>query len=357
MNNTASSPHHHIQRNTGAVMRWVIYACVPGIIAQTFYFGFGTLVQIFLAIVAAVIAEAAVLELRKKNTEHILKDCSAILTALLLAICIPPLAPWWLIVLGSMFAIVIVKQLYGGLGFNLFNPAMAAYVMLLISFPVQMTAWLPPSELAEQHINFIDTLYIIFSGYTVDGYNIEQLRVGADGISLATPLDHVKTALTENLTVNEAMNNAIFNDSIGIGWSMVAFAYLLGGIVLLKLRIINWHIPISMLAGAIFMSSLMFLIDHSVNAGPWFHLINGSLIFGAFFIATDPVSASTTNNGRLIFGFAIGVWVILIRTFGNYPDAIAFAVLVMNMAVPLIDYYTRPRTYGHKVKARSISED
>ncbi len=354
---SSSSPHHHIQRGTGAVMRIVMFACIPGIALQTFFFGYGILIQVLLAMATAVIAEATILELRKKPVEHALKDCSALVAGLLLAICLPPLAPWWIVVIGTCFAVVIVKQLYGGLGYNLFNPAMAAYVMLLISFPVQMTSWLPPAVLAEQTIGLKDTVYIILTGYTSNGYNLDQLRVAADGLTMATPLDHVKTALTQNLTVEEAINSEIFRGSSGIGWSLVALGYLIGGLALLKLKIINWHIPLSMIMGAVLCASLLYLIDNSIYPGPWFHIVNGSLIVGAFFIATDPVSASTTNNGRLIFGFAIGMWTIIIRTFGNYPDAIAFSVILMNMAVPLIDYYTRPRTYGHKVKAKSISKE
>lgn len=355
--NINSSPHHHAQRDTGAVMRFVMFACIPGIALQTFYFGYGVLVQIVLALITAVIAEAAILELRKKPVEHALKDCSAMLAGLLLAICLPPFAPWWIVVLGTAFAIIVVKQLYGGLGYNLFNPAMAAYVMLLISFPVQMTSWLPPLSLAEQSIGIKDTIYTIFTGYTSNGYSLEQLRVTVDGITMATPLDHVKTALTQSLTIEEAINAEIFNGQSGIGWSMIALGYALGGLALLKLKIINWHTPISMIAGAIVCATFLALLDSSIFAGPWFHIVNGSLIFGAFFIATDPVSSSTTNKGRLIFGFFIGVWTVVIRTFGNYPDAVAFSVILMNMAVPLIDYYTRPRTYGHKVKAKSMTEE
>ncbi|MEM0909638.1 MAG: electron transport complex subunit RsxD [Pseudomonadota bacterium] len=355
--NTKSSPHHHTQRDTGAVMRIVMFACLPGIALQAVYFGYGVIVQIVLALITAVIAEALILELRKKPVELALKDCSALLAGLLLAICLPPLAPWWVVVIGTAFAVIVVKQLYGGLGYNLFNPAMAAYVMLLISFPVQMTSWLPPDTLVEQSIGIKDTLFTIFTGFTSDGYSLDQLRVSVDGVTMATPLDHVKTALTQNFTVEEAVASELFNGSRGIGWSMVAIGYLVGGLVLLKLGIINWHIPVSMIAGAVLCATLLFMLDSSIYAGPWFHLVNGSLVVGAFFIATDPVSASTTNYGRLIFGLFIGIWTILIRTFGNYPDAIAFSVILMNMAVPLIDYYTRPRTYGHKVKAKAMSED
>lgn len=351
----ASSPHHHNQRDIGQVMRLVMYACIPGIALQFWFFGVGVLIQVALGIVTAMLTEALIVELRKKNTERVVKDSSAALAGLLLGVCIPPLAPWWVIVIGSFFSIAIVKQAYGGLGFNMFNPAMAGYIMLLISFPVEMTSWLPPLSLAEQSFSFQDAIYIIFTGFTVDGYSIEQLRVGFDGMSMATPLDHVKTQLVEGYTVGEALQSSIFSGSWGIGWAPISVAYLVGGIVLLKLKVINWHIPVSMIAGAMGVALILYAVDSSQFASPMFHLLNGSLIIGAFFIATDPVSAATTNRGRLIFGAAIGAWIMIIRVWGNYPDAVAFAVVLLNMAVPLIDYYTRPRTYGHGVKAADIT--
>lgn len=350
-----SSPHLHNNKDTGAVMRLVIYAALPGILMQIFMFGFGLVIQLGLAIITAIVCEVAILELRKKDSERAVKDYSAVLTAVLLALSIPPLAPWWVIVIGTFFAIAIVKQLYGGLGYNMFNPAMAAYVMLLISFPVQMTSWLPPVSLSAQDFSLWDSVYTIFTGFTASGYSISQLQVVADGATMATPLDHLKTSLSEGYIVSEALNNKSFISSIGEGWGPVSLAYLAGGLFLVKLKVINWHIPGSMILSALIVSGVLFMVDASTHASPWFHFVNGSLIIGAFFIATDPVSASTTNKGRLVFGAAIGFWLIVIRTWGGYPDAIAFAVVIMNMAVPLIDYYTRPRTYGHTVKAKNIT--
>ncbi len=350
----ASSPHHHNQRDTGAVMRMVVYAALPGIAVQTYMFGYGVLIQLLLAIVTAVVTEIAILELRGKNSERAFKDYSALLCALLLAISIPPLAPWWVIVIGTFFSIAIVKQLYGGLGYNLFNPAMAGYVMLLISFPVQMTSWLPADSISVQSVSLWDTIHTVFTGYTASGYSIAQLQVTIDGVSSATPLDHVKTALSEGFVISEALRDGSFSGAIGAGWGSVTLAYLLGGLLLIKTKVINWHIPASMIISAFLCSAILFMFDSSTHASPWFHMVNGSLIVGAFFIATDPVSAATTNRGRIIFGAAIGFWIIVIRTWGGYPDAIAFAVVLMNMAVPLIDYYTQPRTYGHKMKAKNM---
>ncbi|MFT5543791.1 MAG: electron transport complex protein RnfD [Glaciecola sp.] len=351
----SSSPHQHNRRDTGQVMRLVCFATIPGILANVWFFGFGILIQISLAIITALVTEGVIMELRKKKTERVLKDYSAVLAALLLALSIPPLAPWWVIVIGTFFAIAIVKQLYGGLGYNMFNPAMAAYVMLLISFPVQMTSWLPPQSIAEQSYSFWDALHTVFTGFTSTGFNVEQLKVGIDGTTMATPLDQVKTSLLQGYTVTEAKTHLIFDGQYGKGWLWVAFGYLIGGLYLVKSKVISWHIPGSMLVSALFLSFVFFLIDGDQYASPLFHLFNGSIIVGAFFIATDPVSASTTVKGRLIFGAAIGLWIIIIRNWGGYPDAVAFAVLIMNMAVPLIDYYTQPRTYGHKKKASKNS--
>ncbi|MGS2720312.1 electron transport complex subunit RsxD [Paraglaciecola aestuariivivens] len=346
----ASSPHQHIKRDTSQIMRLVMLAMIPGIILQSWFYGWGTIIQIILAVITAVVTEAAILELRKRDFERAIKDNSAVLTAMLLAVSIPPFAPWWVVVIGSFFAIAIVKQLYGGLGFNLFNPAMAAYVMLLVSFPVQMTQWLPPLGLSQYGHDFIDAFYAIFTGYSQEGFSIVQLQTGIDGSTMATPLDTVKTALTQGLTYTEAVEFPIFDSVItglGVASSWVGLGYLLGGLYLIKQKVINWHIPVSMLASLAVCAMVMSLVDSDLHPDSLFHLFNGSIIIGAFFIATDPVSASTTNKGRLIFGAAIGLWVYVIRAWGGYPDAVAFAVLIMNMAVPLIDYFTRPRTYGH----------
>lgn len=343
----SSSPHHRAKRNTGQVMRLVMYAAIPGLLAQTWFFGFGAIVHFVIASVTVIITEAAITELRKRDVEKTIKDSSALLTGLLLAVSIPPFAPWWITVIGSFFAIAIVKQLYGGLGNNPFNPAMAAYVMLLISFPVEMTNWAPPASLTQHSRDLFDAISVVFTGFNVEGYSVEQLRTNADGFTMATPLDHVKTALTTGQTYGESITAAIFADGLGIGWFWVNMAYLFGGLILLKSGVINWHMPVGMIAALFVMAVAFHVLDSDVYGSPLFHLFSGGVMFGAFFIATDPVSGSTTNRGRILFGAGIGVWVYLIRTWGGYPDAVAFAVLIMNMAVPLIDYYTRPRTYGH----------
>jgi len=346
----ASSPHQHSQKNTAQLMKLVALAAVPGIVVQAYFFGYGALIQLLLAIITALSCEAAVLAIRGKRIKVKLLDHSALVTALLLAVAIPSYAPWWLIVIGTAFAIVVVKQLYGGLGNNLFNPAMAAYVLLLVSFPLPMTSWLPAAPVQHLSIGPVDAVCAIFTDFSCSGYSVSQLRQDADGISMATPLDTLKTDLSQGYTTAESMKKPVFGWLSGEGWFWVNVAYLLGGLFLLQQKVIQWRIPVAVLGSLFGCSLLAWLISPDTNASPIFQLFSGATMLAAFFIATDPVSASTTEKGRLIFGALIGVLVFLIRSYGGYPDAFAFAVMLANMTVPLIDYYTQPRTYGHKHK-------
>jgi electron transport complex protein RnfD len=328
-------------------MKWVALCALPGLVAQTYFFGWGTLIQLIFAIAVAVSLEALVMVFRKRSPMRALRDNSAIVTAWLLAVAIPPWSPWWIMVIGLIFAIVIAKHLYGGLGQNLFNPAMVAYVVLLISFPVQMTSWSAPTSLIPDHVNFADTLSLIFTGYDYDGLSLQQVRTGVDGVTMATPLDAFKTGIHTGATPSEVLSQPIFDGLAGIGWQWVNLAYLLGGLVMIKKRIIQWYIPVGFLASLTLFSLVFSLLTPGETASPIFHLLSGATMLGAFFIATDPVSASTTVKGRLIFGALIGALVFIIRSWGGFPDGVAFAVLLANMCVPLIDYYTKPRTYGH----------
>ena len=345
----ASSPYTHNQRQTSRIMLLVLLAAVPGIVIQTWFFGWGTLLQIVLAALTAWATEAAILKLRKQPVAATLRDNSALLTGLLLAVSIPPLAPWWMVVLGTAFAVVIAKQLYGGLGHNPFNPAMIGYVVLLISFPVQMTSWLPSSEIAAQIPTFSDTLQMIFTGHTAVGDDMTALRLGIDGISQATPLDTFKTSLHAGHSVQQVLQLPVYGGALaGLGWQWVNIAWLAGGLFLLWQKAIRWHIPVSFLVSLGLCATLGWIFSPQSLASPQMHLFSGATMLGAFFILTDPVTASTTNRGRLSFGALAGLLVWLIRSFGGYPDGVAFAVLLANITVPLIDYYTRPRVYGHR---------
>jgi len=343
----ASSPHNHNHTKTPHLMRLVIYATLPGVLAQWYFFGWGNLIHIGLAMATALVCEFTVLSLRKKPISHELFDGSALLTALLIGICLPALAPWWISVIGTMFAIVIVKQLYGGLGHNPFNPAMAGYVMLLVSFPLQMTLWQPPLTLVTVDLNFSNTLTTILTGFTVEGYSVEQIRTSIDGITMATPLDTLKTNTGLGLTVFESIESPVFGNNFALGWEWINAGFLLGGIFLIFKKAIAWQTPVSFLLSLFICSFISYSLSPDSSASTMFHWFSGATMLGAFFILTDPVTGATSNNGRIIVGLLAGLLVYLIRTAGGYPDGVAFAILLCNMSAPLIDQYTRPRTYGH----------
>lgn len=334
---TVTSPHDQSGNRVSNVMLNVILALVPGTLALTWFFGWGVLVNIIVAVIAAWAAEALILAIRKRPIFDTLKDNSALVSAWLLALALPPLAPWWMTVLGITFAIIFAKQLYGGLGYNPFNPAMVGYVVLLISFPLEMTQWLSPRAVADLP-GFGETLQIMLMGQLPPG--------GWDALSGATPLDLMKVELGLMKTVDEIKTNPIFGYFSGLGWEWVGGLYLLGGVYLIFKRIITWHIPLAMLGGLFVISALFFLVDPDSHSSPLFHIFSGGVLLGAFFIATDPVSACTSNKGKLFYGAGIGVMTYIIRGWGGYPDGIAFAVLLMNMAAPFIDYYTKPRVFG-----------
>jgi Na+-translocating ferredoxin:NAD+ oxidoreductase subunit D len=339
---THSSPHTLKPNRVDRVMLQVVLALLPGTAALIFYFGWGVLLNVILAVGSALAFEALVIRLRKRPVKPVLMDLSAVVTALLFAVAIPPLMPWWLVVLGMAFAIIMVKQMYGGLGYNPFNPAMAAYVLLLISYPVAMTNWLPPGMLAEHSLSLGQVLAYKFSGMLPTGLSL-------DAITMATPLDEMSTKLDQDIMISEIRQSPLWGDFGGLGWEWIGNWFLMGGIWMVYKRTITWQIPLAFLAGLVGMAALFWLFDPERYPFPLFHVFSGGAILGAFFIATDPVTACTTRAGQLIYGVAIGVLVYIIRTWGGYPDAVAFAVLLMNMAAPTIDYYTRPRTYGHGV--------
>lgn len=344
----ASSPHQHSLANTPVLMRTVALACVPGCAMQLYFFGTGVLVQLLLAVLTAWLSEAAMLKLRGKPIRPRLADHSAMLTGVLLALAVPAIAPWWIVVLGTAFAIIVVKQLYGGLGQNMFNPAMAAYVMLLVSFPQQMTSWLPPVALQQQPMSLVDPVCLIFNDFSCQGFSLTQLKTDVDGKTMATALDTLRTELGQQRTVAEISQQPLFDGIGAAGWNWVNLGFLLGGLYLLYRKVIHWRIPVAVLTGLTLCALLGYLADSDRFASPLFHLFSGGTMLAAFFIATDPVSASTTSKGRLIYGLLIGVLVYVIRTFGGYPDGWAFAVMLANLAVPLIDVYSKPRAYGHK---------
>lgn len=333
---TYSSPHLPGSNSVTIMMRHVLIALLPGIVCVSWLFGWGIVINILLASLTAMVAEAAILALRKRPVTTTLLDGSALVTGVLLALALPSLTPWWIPVIGSLFAIVIAKQLYGGLGYNPFNPAMAGYVVLLISFPLELTLWSAPGA----HFGFIDTWVHAFTG------NLPADQT-MDALTMATPMDTIKTRLGLSETLSEIHGSPLFGSFAGAGWEWINLWFLLGGLWLLKMRVIQWQIPVGMLAGLAFIAIVFYAVNPDIYTTPVFQLFSGAAMLGAFFIATDPVSACTTPRGRLYYGLGIGLLVYIIRTWGGYPDGVAFAVLLMNMAAPTIDYYTRPRVFGH----------
>ncbi len=337
------------------IMLQVLLALIPGLIAYVWFFGWGIVYHIAIAAVTALLCEALMLRIRGRPLAPFLSDGSALVTATLLAFTIPPLAPWWITVLGCAFAIVVAKHLYGGLGYNLFNPAMVGYVMLLVSFPREMTSWIPPVDFMAYTLSFQDTGRLIFTGMLPAGVTL-------DALTEATPLDSLKTNLGLGNTVAEIRAQLgldeetsrllsvipIFGTLGGKGWEWVGAGFLLGGLWLVYRRIIGWHIPVAVLASLALVAGLFHLLDPDHYASPLFHLFSGATMLGAFFIATDPVTAAASNPGRLVYGAGIGILTYVIRTWGGYPDSIAFAVLLMNMVVPIIDLHFKPRVFGHR---------
>ena len=316
---------------TANLMRWVIAATLPGIATMSYFFGLGVISNVVLAAAFGVALEAAVLRLRRRPIGVALNDASALLSGVLLGASLPPASPWWLIGVGMFAAIVVAKQLYGGLGHNPFNPAMVGYALLLVSFPTYMTLWAPPQALLP------NGLWAQIAGTLPTA----QL----DSLSGATPLDAFKHK-GDAVLASEFWAASPLPDGTLSAWRWVALAWLAGGAVLLAKRIISWHIPVAMLGSVLLLATLFYLNDPSHFASPLFHLLTGATLFGAFFIATDPVSAATSRRGKLIYGAGIGMLVIIIRTFGGYPDAVAFAVLLMNLCVPLLDLYSVPPPTG-----------
>jgi len=335
------SPYISKPDSVSKIMLKVLIALIPGIALYVWYFGPAILVSITLASFTALGTEALMLKLRNRPVMPFIKDNSALLTAWLLALSIPPLAPWWLVVVGTVFAIAIAKHLYGGLGNNLFNPAMIGYAALIISFPMQMTHWIAPQGLVMAELSFMEQLKYIFFSTLPQGVTL-------DAITLATPLDTLKTHLHLDKSVQQILDMPIYGQLAGHGSEMVAWGFLFGGIYLLASRIISWHIPVAYLVTLFVTAGIFHLVDPIHYVTPLFHWFSGAAMIGAFFILTDPVSSPTTNMGRLVYAAGAGLLTYLIRTFGGFPDGMAFATLLMNICVPLIVLYTQPPVFGKK---------
>lgn len=348
-----SSPHLVSQVCVSKTMGLVLLACMPAYAVSTWYFGWGLTLNALLCITTALIAEGLVMWLRGINTWSRLRDASAIVTALLLAFTIPPGAPWWIPVLGASFAIIIGKQVYGGLGLNIFNPAMVGYVTLLVAFPLKMTAWqIPGVQTIENEVinpiglqGFLISLKLTFPFLPAN--EIKYLGTEIDGFVKATPLLFYKLPGKSALIAAWINDISLFARSSGTGWEWVNIAFLFGGLLMLFKRIITWHIPISLIATVILLSIVFYQPGfEAVYGSPYLHLFGTATMIAAFFIATDPVSAPASSLAKIIYGAIAGVLIYCIRIWGSYLDSVAFSILLVNALTPLLDYYFRPRIFG-----------
>lgn len=351
MNQIAHSPHAHAGATISQVMKQVMLALLPATLFGFWLYGWPALNLWLVSLLAAVAGEAIILRLQDRAIRPVISDGSGLLTAWLLALSLPPWAPWWIAVIGSFFAVIISKQLYGGLGQNPFNPAMAARVMLLISFPVEMTTWVAPSPIGSAHApGWLEGLAVTFTGAHIDG------------MASASLLGHVKTEFTRGIGLEQALSgyyaplDALMGSRAGSLGETAALLILAGGLYLIAKRVITWHAPVAMLLG-VFVPALLFsTINPGHYAGPLYHLLSGGLMLGAFFIVTDPVTSPNTATGQFIFGLCCGLLTWIIRTWGGYPEGVAFAVMLMNAATPIIDHYVKPRIYGRDIKGAPLAK-
>jgi electron transport complex protein RnfD len=346
-----NSLHIRAESPVQAIMARVMMALAPATGFGLFLFGWPAIHLFLTTILSAVLFEAVCLKVAGKPVSLFLWDGSAVLTGWLLALSLPPWAPWWIGVSGAALAIIVGKQVYGGIGQNLFNPAMVARVALLVSFPLEMTAWIKPAPLFSEHApGLLEAFGITFGG------------AGAiDGMASATLIGFAKTEFSQGRTLSEVFASGQFGALGGwLGWipgslgetSAVLVAG--GGLWLIRQRVITWHIPASLLATVAVLATVFHLFDSEHYLGPLWHLASGGVMLGAFFIATDYVTSPSSPRGQLIFGAGCGLLIFAIRTWGGFPEGVGFAVLLMNALTPVIDYYVRPRIYGRDHKGRPL---
>ena len=333
----------HVGANLGVtqIMWRVVLAIAPAMTFGLWLFGWPAIFLFIITVVSAVLFEAFCIVLKGRPVKTVIMDGSALLTGCLVAITLPPWAPWWIGVVGSGIAIILGKQVYGGLGQNLFNPAMLARVALLISFPIEMTTWANVSPLFfPDSPGFIESWHITFSG-------LQNL----DAYTGATTLGYIKTEFSQNHILPDILKD--YSPTLNfIGWTRGSLGETssilmgLGGIWLIRQKIIQWQIPVSLLVTVSLLAGVFHLIDSDHYVSPFLYLNSGAILCVVFFIATDYVTSPNTKAGQIVFGAGCGLLIFVIRTWGAYPEGAGFAVLLMNSATPLIDYYIKPRIYG-----------
>jgi Na+-translocating ferredoxin:NAD+ oxidoreductase subunit D len=344
-----AGPYAHERSSIGRTMGLVMLALIPATLFGLVHFGWPAIFLFTVTVGTAIVAEAGCLIVAGKPLRPFLMDGSALLSGWLLALTLPPWAPWWIGVAGSLIAIVVAKQIFGGIGQNIFNPAMVARVALLISFPLEMTTFVEPQPMyLDTAPGFVESLVITFEG--------GALAAGFDALTGASILGHVRTGLGQGLSLGQILPSG-FNPVHGAMGTMPgsmgetpALLILLGGLFLVHKRIFSWHIPAAMMGTIAALAAAMHFYDPSHYAGPVLHLLSGATLLGAFFIATDLVTSPTTPQGQIVFGAGCGVLVYVIRTWTAYPEGVAFGVMLMNACTPLIDHWVRPRVYGRNRK-------
>jgi RnfABCDGE-type electron transport complex D subunit len=345
------APHAHAGTTVRRIMLAVMAALAPATLYGFWLYGWPAIVLWCVTVGFAALGEAFALRLAERPVAPALSDGSVVLTGWLLALSLPPWAPWWIGALGGAFAAIVGKQVFGGIGQNLFNPAMIARVALLISFPVEMTRWVAPAPLfTEAAPGLLQALSIAFLGLP-----------DADAVTSASLLGHAKTELSRGIALGTALQAHVDPAALlggmrpGSLGETSALLLLAGGLVLLWLRVFTWHIPAAMLAAVALPAAAMHALDPLRYADAGVHLLSGGLMLGAWFIATDPVTSPGSRGGQLLFGAGCGLLTYVIRTWGGYPEGVAFAVLLMNAVTPVIDRYVRPRIYGRTRKGEGFA--
>lgn len=322
-----NAPHTHQGLTITSVMFKVVIALLPSLVLGLLQFGSPAILLMVSTLASALVCEIIAIKLNP-NAQGQPLDGAAILTAIILVMSLPPHAPLWLGALGGAFAILLGKHVYGGLGQNLFNPAMLARVILIIAFPVEMTHWIKPSA-------FYDGVWYTYS---------------VDGLSGATTLGLAK----EGQTSFHWMTHLMGNSTGSLGETSILLL-LIGGLWLIQQKAISWHTPIATLLGCLVPGSILWFANPAIIPTPLAQLTSGGLVMCAFFIATDPVTTPSSPRGKLIYGLGTGFLIFTIRTFGNFPEGVAFAILIMNAFNPLIEQYTRPRIYGYGLSTEKKS--
>ncbi len=328
----SASPHVHSDRTSKKLMYDVLIALIPAFLVSLYVFGISALIMTSVAVISCIGFEYLIQKYVLK-TAITVGDGSALITGVLLAFNLPSSLPLWMVIIGSLVAIGIAKMSFGGLGYNIFNPALVARVFLLVSFPVQMTSWPIPVENNT-------TMFDAVTGETTLGIIKEGLMYGE---TMSTLSDKLPTLL-----------ELLLGNTSGSAGEMSALALIIGGLYLLFRKVITWHIPVTILATMALFTGIFWMINPEMYANPLIHILSGGAILGAFYMATDLVTSPMTKKGMIVFAIGIALITVVIRLYGAYPEGISFAILIMNAFVPLINTYFKPRRFGSNIKVKIV---